>query len=86
MPVSVEVDQQIRTAAFIRVRRLLEIRDPLTSADLAVGFPISGEARPARQSLSGNLQAQGDEVPAFDQDGRTREGRKIWYDDQRTAP
>ncbi len=46
MPISDELDQQIRTAAFIQVRRMLELRDPLTSEDLARGFVFQGERIP----------------------------------------
>ena len=40
------LDREIRTAAFIHVRRMLELRDPLTSEDLARGFLFRGERIP----------------------------------------
>jgi hypothetical protein len=43
MPISDALDREIRTAAFIHVRRMLELRDPLTSEDLARGFLLRGE-------------------------------------------
>ncbi len=46
MPIPEALDQQIRTAAFIQVRRMLELRDPLTSEDLARGFVFQGERIP----------------------------------------
>ena len=46
MPISDALDREIRTAAFIHVRRMLELRDPLTSEDLARGFPFRGERIP----------------------------------------
>jgi len=46
MPIPDTLDQEIRTAAFIHVRRMLEIRDPLTSEDLARGFTFRGERIP----------------------------------------
>jgi hypothetical protein len=42
MTITDELDQQMRTAAFIHVRRMLELRDPLNSEDLASGFMFQG--------------------------------------------
>jgi hypothetical protein len=53
MPIPEDLDRRLRTAAFIEVRRMLELRDPLTAADLARGFQFEGQHRhPGRCSCS----------------------------------
>ena len=44
MPIPDDLDREIRTAAFIQVRRMLELRDPLTSEDLARGSSSAASA------------------------------------------
>jgi hypothetical protein len=50
MPIPDDLDRRLRTAAFIEVRRMLELRDPLTSSDLARGFQFEGRRHPGRRS------------------------------------
>ena len=52
------LDREIRTAAFIHVRRMLELRDPLTSEDLARGFLFRGERIPLVNPQRGIFKPQ----------------------------
>ncbi len=58
MPIPDALDQEIRTAAFIHVRRMLEIRDPLTSEGLARGFMFRGERIPLINPRRGIFKPQ----------------------------
>ena len=85
MPVSDALDQEIRTAAFIHVRRMLEIRDPLTSADLARGFPFRGERIPLINPQRGIFKPTQMRYLLSIKTVVPRKGAKVWYDDQRDA-
>lgn len=85
MPITDELDQEIRTSAFIHVRRLLEIRDPLTSEDLALGFPFRGERIPLINPQRGIFKPQQMKYLLSIKTVVPRKGAKIWYDDQRAA-
>ena len=58
MPISDDLDREIRTAAFIHVRRMLELRAPLTSEDLARGFLFRGERIPLVNPQRGIFKPQ----------------------------
>jgi putative restriction endonuclease len=85
MPISDELDQQIRTAAFIHVRRMLELRDPLTSEDLARGFIFQGERIPLINPQRGIFKPTAMKYALSIKTVVPRKGAKIWYDDQKAA-
>lgn len=85
MPISDELDREIRTAAFIHVRRMLEIRDPLTSEDLARGFQFRGERIPLINPQRGIFKPQQMKYLLSIKTVVPRKGAKVWYDDQRDA-
>lgn len=85
MPISDELDREIRTAAFIHVRRMLELRDPLTSEDLARGFLFRGERIPLVNPQRGIFKPQQMKYLLSIKTVVPRKGAKVWYDDQRAA-
>lgn len=85
MPISDDLDREIRTAAFIHVRRMLEIRDPLTSEDLARGFPFRGERIPLINPQRGIFKPKQMKYLLSIKTVMPRKGAKVWYDDQRAA-
>ena len=85
MTVSDELDRQMRTAAFIHVRRMLEIRDPLTAADLAAGFQFQGQRIPLVNPQRGIFKPQSMKYALSIKTVSPKKGARIWYDDQRTA-
>ncbi|QJR14665.1 HNH endonuclease [Usitatibacter palustris] len=85
MPITDDLDQQIRTAAFIHVRRMLEIRDPLTSEDIARGFTFQGERIPLINPQRGIFKPQQLKYALSIKTVVPRKGARIWYDDQRAA-
>jgi putative restriction endonuclease len=85
MPIPDSLDQEIRTAAFIHVRRMLELRDPLTSEDLARGFLFRGERIPLINPQRGIFKPQQMKYLLSIKTVVPRKGVKVWYDDQRAA-
>jgi putative restriction endonuclease len=85
MPIPESLDQEIRTAAFIHVRRMLELRDPLTSEDLARGFQFRGERIPLVNPQRGIFKPQQMKYLLSIKTVVPRKGAKVWYDDQRAA-
>lgn len=85
MTVSDDLDQQIRTTAFIRVRRMLELRDPLTSEDLARGFLFRGERIPLINPQRGIFKPTAMKYALSIKTVVPRKGARIWYDDQKAA-
>ena len=85
MLISDELDREIRTAAFIHVRRMLEIRDPLTSEDLSRGFQFRGERIPLINPQRGIFKPQQMKYLLSIKTVVPRKGAKVWYDDQRDA-
>lgn len=85
MPISDELDREIRTAAFIHVRRMLEIRDPLTSEDLARGFIFQGERVPLVNPQRGIFKPKQMKYLLSIKTVVPRQGAQVWYDDQRAA-
>ncbi|HET7546153.1 MAG TPA: hypothetical protein VFJ86_00215 [Usitatibacter sp.] len=85
MPITDALDQQIRTAAFIHVRRMLELRDPLTSEDLARGFVFQGERIPLINPQRGIFKPTQMKYALSIKTVVPRKGAKIWYDDQKAV-
>jgi putative restriction endonuclease len=85
MPISDELDQEIRTAAFIHVRRMLELRDPLTSEDLARGFMFRGQRIPLFNRYRGIFKPKEMKYLLSIKTVIPKKGAKVWYDDQRAA-
>jgi putative restriction endonuclease len=83
--ISDELDREMRTAAFIHVRRMLEIRDPLTSEDLKQGFPFQGERIPLVNPRRGIFKPQHMKYLLSIKTVVPREHARVWYDDQRAA-
>ncbi len=87
MPITDDLDRRLRTAAFIDVRRMLELRDPLTASDLARGISIRGRRHPGRRS-GGNGWGSSFEVMKYARSIKTvapMKSARVWYDDQRTT-
>lgn len=85
MPISDDLDQQIRTAAFIHVRRMLQLRDPLTAADLSRGFHFRGERIPLINPQRGIFKPKEMKYLLSIKTVIPKKGAKVWYDDQRAA-
>lgn len=85
MTIADELDREIRTAAFIHVRRMLELRDPLTSEDLARGFLFRGGRIPLVNPQRGIFKPQQMKYLLSIKTVVPRKGAKVWYDDQRAA-
>jgi len=85
MPIPDDLDREIRTAAFIHLRRMLEVRDPLTSEDLARGFPFRGERIPLINPQRGIFKQKEMKYLLSIKTVVPRKGAKVWYDDQRAA-
>jgi putative restriction endonuclease len=85
MPISDELDQQMRTAAFIEVRRMLEIRDPLAAADLARGFMFQGARIPLINPQRGIFKPSVMKYALSIKTVIPKKGARIWYDDQKSA-
>lgn len=85
MTITDELDREIRNAAFIYVRRLLEIRDPLTSEDLAQGFRFRGERIPLINPQRGIFKPKEMKYLLSIKTVIPKKGAKVWYDDQKTA-
>jgi putative restriction endonuclease len=85
MPITDDLDQRMRTAAFIEVRRMLELRDPLTASDLARGFQFEGQRIPLINPQRGIFKPQVMKYALSIKTVVPRRGAKIWYDDQRAA-
>lgn len=83
--ISDELDREMRNAAFIEVRRRLEIRDPLTSEDLLQGFTFRGERIPLINPQRGIFKPRHMKYALSIKTVIPRKGAKIWYDDQKAA-
>lgn len=75
----------MRTAAFEQVRRLQEIRDQLTGADLAKGFQFEGQRIPLVNPQRGIFKPRQMETLLSIKTVFPKPGAKIWYDDQRSV-
>jgi putative restriction endonuclease len=78
-------DWAMRTAAFAQVRRLQEIRNPLTSADLAQGFQFEGQRIPLVNPQRGIFKPRQMETLLSIKTVFPKPGARIWYDDQRSV-
>lgn len=76
-------DWAMRTAAFAQVRRLQEIRNPLTGTDLAQGFLFEGERIHLVSPQRGIFKPRQMETLLSIKTVFPKPGAKIWYDDQR---
>lgn len=78
-------DWAMRTAAFAQVRRLQEIRNPLTGADLAHGFQFEGQRLPLVNPQRGIFKPRQMEALLSIKTVFPKPGAKVWYDDQRSV-
>ena len=85
MPIPDDLDRRLRTAAFIEVRRMLELRDPLTASDLARGFQFEGQRIPLINPQRGIFKPQAMKYALSIKTVAPKKGARVWYDDQRTA-
>lgn len=84
MPVSDdESEALIRMAAFEHVRRLNEIHDHLTAADLKPGFLFKGERIPLINPQRGIFKPRQMRFLLSIKTVFPKPGGKVWYDDQR---
>lgn len=78
-----ELDGLIRMAAFEHVRRLSEMHDHLTAAELAPGFTYEGERIPLINPQRGIFKPHQMRFLLSIKTVFSKAGRKVWYDDQR---
>ncbi len=76
-------DSLLRLAAFEQIKRLNQIRDHLTSADLAAGFIYQDERIPLVNPQRGIFKPQRMSRLLSIRTVFPRRGAKVWYDDQR---
>ena len=76
-------DALIRNAAFEHVRRLSEIHDHLTAAELKPGFIFEGERIPLINPQRGIFKPQQMQYLLSIKTVYPRPGGRVWYDDQR---
>lgn len=79
------LDQRIRKAAFVHIRRLNAVKDHLTSAELAAGFEFDGERIPLVNPQRGIFKPRQMKYLLSIRTVFPRPGAKVWYDDQRTV-
>jgi putative restriction endonuclease len=77
------LDTLMRVAAFEHVRRLNEIYDHLTAAELKPGFVFRGERIPLVNPQRGIFKPQQMRFPLSIKTVFPKPGGKVWYDDQR---
>jgi putative restriction endonuclease len=82
MPVA-DTDAAIRAAAFDRVRRLGEIYDQLTAAELKPGFQFQGQRIALANPQRGIFKPQQMQFLLSIKTVFPRPGARVWYDDQR---
>jgi putative restriction endonuclease len=83
-PMTVDTrDTLMRTAAFEHVRRLGELHDHLTAAELKPGFVFQGERIPLINPQRGIFKPQQMRFLLSIKTVFPRPGGKVWYDDQR---
>jgi putative restriction endonuclease len=76
-------DTLMRMAAFEQVRRLTEIHDHLTSAELKPGFTFEGERIPLINPQRGIFKPQQMRFLLSIKTVFPKPGGRVWYDDQR---
>lgn len=80
---STPTDSLMRSAAFAAVRRLMEVRGDLSSADLKAGFEYGGERFPLINPQRGIFKPKQMEHLLSIRTVFPKTGARIWYDDQR---
>jgi putative restriction endonuclease len=80
-----DIDQRMRQAAFLEVRRRAELRDQLTSEDLALGFQFEGRRYPLVNPQRGIFKPREMAGLLSIRTVVPRSGARVWYDDQREA-
>ena len=85
MTVSFDLDRKLRSAAFVEVRRRLEIRDPLTAEDLGQGFVFQGHRIPLINPRRGIFKPKEMKYALSIKTVIPKKGGRVWYDDQREA-
>lgn len=78
-----DLDRLLRLAAFEHVRRLSEVHDHLTAADLKPGFTFRGERIPLINPQRGIFKPQQMRFLLSIKTVFPRPGGRVWYDDQR---
>jgi putative restriction endonuclease len=78
-----DLDTFMRLAAFEYVRRLCEVRDHLTAADLKPGFVFRGKRIPLVNPQRGIFKPQQMRYLLSIKTVFPRSGARVWYDDQR---
>jgi putative restriction endonuclease len=78
-------DTAIRMAAFQHLRRLTEVRNHLTAADLRPGFIFNGERIPFLNPQRGIFKPRQMRFVLSIKTVFPRPGGKVWYDDQRNV-
>jgi len=76
-------DTNIRLAAFQHLRRLTEVRNHLTAADLKPGFIFNGERIPFVNQQRGIFKPRKMRFLLSIRTVFPKSGGKVWYDDQR---
>jgi putative restriction endonuclease len=76
-------DTPLRLAAFDHVRRLAELHDHLTAAELKPGFVFEGERIPLINTQRGIFKPQQMPFLLSIKTVFPKPGGKVWYDDQR---
>jgi len=79
------IDWAMRAAAFLQVRRLQQIRDQLTGADLRAGFPFDGGRMHLVSPHRGIFKPQRMEALLSIKTVFPKRGGVVWYDDQRNV-
>src|SRR5882672_8569551 len=83
-PMTVDTrDTLMRTAAFEHVRRLGEVHDHLTAAELKPGFVFQGERIPLINPQRGIFKPKQMRFLLSIKTVFPKPGAKVWYDDQR---
>ena len=85
MTVEVDPDQLMRQAAFLILKRRLEIREQLTSEDLRLGFDFLGTRFPLVNPQRGIFKPKEMQYLLSIRTVVPRSGARVWYDDQREA-
>jgi putative restriction endonuclease len=79
------LDEQMRQAAFLMVRRRAELRGELTSQDLQAGFQFGGQRFPLVNPQRGIFKPQSMRFLLSIRTVVPRQGARVWYEDQREA-
>ena len=75
----------MRQAAFVEIGRRLQLRDPLTSEDLLLGFHFRSKRYPLVNPQRGIFKPKEMRYLLSIRTVFPKKGAKVWYDDQRDA-